>query len=64
MSGYTSTKMEFVAPTPKYPESAENQQAAYKVMIHTQKNNELNNLNRKLARTKEKINNADHTDND
>ncbi len=56
--GELETKTEFVAPTPKYPESAELRRASYKSMKRAQQNNELITLNRKLNRIQSQINNA------
>jgi len=52
------TKTEFVAPTPKYPESAELRRASYELMKRAQQNNEIATLNRKLTRIQSQINNA------
>ena len=56
--GELETKTEFVAPMPKYPESAELRRNAYESMKRAQQNNELSSLNRKLTRIQSQINNA------
>ena len=55
--GELETKTEFVAPTAKYPESAELRRASYESMKRAQQNNELITLNRKLNRIQSQINN-------
>jgi len=56
--GELETKTEFVAPTPKYPESAELRRTGYESMRRAQQNNELATLNRKLTRIQSQINNV------
>ena len=60
--GELETKTEFVAPSPKYPQSAVTRQPNYEAMIRSQQNNELATLTRKATRIQTQIDATDPTD--
>jgi hypothetical protein len=53
--GELETKKEFVAPTPEYPQSAEDRRPGYEAMIRAQQNNLLARLRRKEERLRLQI---------
>jgi hypothetical protein len=48
--GELETKVEFIAPAPTYPVSAESRRVKHETMVRAQQQNELQSLQRKLAR--------------
>ena len=60
--GELETKKEFVAPSPKYPQLAEDRQPEYKAMVCAQQNNLLTRLKKKQERLRLQI--ANITTND
>jgi len=53
--GELETKTGFVAPTPEYPQSAEDRQPGYEAMIRAQQNNLLSRLKKKQERLRLQI---------
>ena len=60
--GELETKTEFVAPTPEYPQSAEDRRPGYETMIRAQQNNLLTRLRKKEERLRLQISNVTSDD--